>query len=84
MVEGTSVPFFIMNKEYEYFRKNVCLVRLYKPLKITKDNLEKLSSLFVEWQMLIKLETILNTDADFYYDRLDVSVLLTMYLIKTK
>ena len=73
MVEGTSVPFFIMSKEYILLER-MCAWFVYQAFELNEDNLEKLSSLFVEWQMLGKIETILDTDADFYYDRLDVSV----------
>jgi len=73
MVEGTSVPFFIMSKEYILLER-MCAWFVYQAFELNEDNLEKISSLFVEWQMLRKIETILNTDADFYYDRLDVSV----------
>ena len=62
-----------MSKEYILLER-MCAWFVYQAFELNEDNLEKLSSLFVEWQMLGKIETILDTDADFYYDRLDVSV----------
>lgn len=62
-----------MNREYEYLER-MCAWLVYTIFENNQDNLEELSSLFVEFQMLNKINDILETDADFYYDRLDVSV----------
>lgn len=62
-----------MNREHEYLER-MCAWFVYTVFENNQDNFEELSSLFVEFQMLNKINDILETDADFYYDRLDVSV----------
>lgn len=62
-----------MNREYDML-ESMCAWFMYSVFEANEDKIEKLSSLFVEFQMLNKINDILETDADFYYDRLDVSV----------
>ena len=62
-----------MNREQEYLEK-MCAWFVYTVFENNQDNLKELSSLFVEFLMLNKINDILETDADFYYERLDVSV----------
>lgn len=62
-----------MSREYEYLEK-MCAWFVFTVFENNQYDIEQLSSLFVEFQMLNKINDILETDADFYYERLDVSV----------
>jgi len=62
-----------MNREYDML-ESMCAWFMYSVFEANEDKIEKLSSLFVEFQMLNKLNDILETDPDFYYERLDASV----------
>lgn len=62
-----------MNREYDML-ESMCAWFMYSVFEANEDKIEKLSSLFVEFQMLNKLNDILETDPDFYYERLDAIV----------
>ncbi len=62
-----------MNKE-TILLERMCAWFVHHVFEQNEDNLDNLSSLFVEWQMLRKIDSILDTDAKFYYERLDVNV----------
>lgn len=72
-LQGASAPFFNMNKE-TILLERICAWFVHHAFETNEDKLDNLSSLFVEWQMLNKIDNILDTDANFYYDRLDVNV----------
>jgi hypothetical protein len=61
------------NKEFIYLER-LCAWLVYQVFDSTQDSLDELNSLFVEYQMLKKIDDILDTDADFYYKRLDANV----------
>ena len=62
-----------MNREYEML-ESICAWFVCNAFEQNEDKMKVLSSLFVEFNMLNKLNDILNTDPDFFYERLDVSV----------
>ena len=62
-----------MNRE-TILLERICAWFVHHAFETNEDKLDNLSSLFVEWQMLNKIDNILDTDANFYYDRLDVNV----------
>lgn len=62
-----------MNREYDML-ESMCAWFMYSVFEANEDKIEILSSLFVEFQMLNKLNSILETDPDFYYERLDACV----------
>ena len=62
-----------MNRE-TILLERICAWFVHHAFETNEDKLDNLSSLFVEWQMLNKIDNILDTDANFYYDRLDVYV----------
>ena len=54
--------------------ERMCAWFVYHGFEQNEDNLDNLSSLFVEWLMFRKIDSILDTDAKFYYERLDLNV----------
>jgi hypothetical protein len=61
------------DKEFVYLER-LCAWLVYQIFDSSQDGIDKLSSLFVEYQMLKKIDDILDTDAEFYYKRLDANV----------
>jgi len=62
-----------MSKE-EIILERLCAWFALQMFELHQDNIEKLSSLFVEWKILRKLESILDTDSKYYYEMLDANV----------
>jgi len=62
-----------MSKE-EIILERLCAWFALQMFELNQDNIEKLSSLFVEWKILRKLESILDTDSKYYYEMLDANV----------
>ncbi len=63
-----------MNEKEIVYLERLCAWLVCQIFELKQDDIKKISSFFVDYQVLQKIDNILDTDADFYYERLDANV----------